>query len=77
MVWVAVGAVDRTVAAGPERHLRWFATASAGGLEHLALATGAFTALGFARRAAVGAASRWIVEAMTGVVLLLADGENK
>jgi hypothetical protein len=82
MVLVAVRAVDRPVAAGLERHLSFFAAARARRAEHLARPaatrrTVLSATLSLARRAAVRAAPGWIVEAATGVVLLLADGEDE
>jgi len=78
---VAVRAVDRPVAAGLERHLGLLAAARARGAEHLARAAatrGTLPAtLSIARRAAVRTAAGRIVEAATGVVLLLADSEDK
>src|SRR5579864_8737863 len=79
MLAIAVRTVNRPVPAGLEGHLRFLATAGAGRAECLPRATVGTvgTTLGLARRAAVWTATRWVVEASAGVILLLADTKDK
>lgn len=81
-----VGAIDRPIAAGQERHLGLFAAARASSADHLprAMPTASMRAVGFAGVAlglapgpAVRAAGGWIVQPAAGIEPLLASGEGE
>lgn len=76
-----IGAIDRFIATGLERHLAGIAAGSAGCAEHFARAAAAAAAakatLTFPLRATIRATTRGIRESFLFMELLLTSGEGK
>ena len=73
----AAPAINRPVAAGAERDGRALTALRADGIEHLTGAAGPRTTLRFARRPAVAATLRFVLEALFRIKHLIADRKIK